>query len=143
MELKDWCLNRFCKKYKLYYILTSKFGYNDNNFFYILDCHNESIFHLLWQLKTESLFFSVSEEGIHKLYFALVCPFRSIHVGVHFPNFRIIPIHFRRCEIHCLVTFNESANIVCVWHESSSSNISNSLSSNYFVGLSWYLSLVS
>ena len=51
---------------------------------------------------------------------------------VQFPCFWIIPMALRPFELICWVTLNASANSSCVWHESSTSNASNSKSSNFF-----------
>ena len=56
----------------------------------------------------------------------------STSVHMEFPCFWIIPNDFKRYEIVCWVTPNVSASSFCVWHESSSNNVSNSVSSYTF-----------
>ena len=57
----------------------------------------------------------------------------SASYGTQFPCFWIN--EFKRYEVVCWVTSNVNASSFCVWHESSSNNASNSVSS-YTFGLS-------
>ena len=72
--------------------------------------------------------------SLNQLFASEKLPFnvsRFQFIGTQFPCFWIIPMAFNHTETACWITPNDSASSSCVWLWSSS-NVSNSLSSNFF-----------
>ena len=91
-----------------------------------LGYRNESIFHLQWLYDAKNPFVYASQTAFHMWKIGVQRFSASVHMELNSLGF---PNDFKWYEIICWVTPNVSASSFCVWHQSSSNNASNSVSS--------------